>query len=137
MQAIRLRTEYLKNPLGIDIKNPRLFWNCVDGIKQVAYQVICKDEYGNLLWDTGKVSGNTMCVSYQGKPLKSRMRIIWSVRIWDEQDKPGQWSEEAFFEMGLFSLKDWKAKWITGNIRSTGSCGIRSTVSKGIFIWKG
>lgn len=117
MQAIRLRTEYLKNPLGIDIKNPRLFWNCVDGIKQVAYQVICKDEYGNLLWDTGKVSGNTMCVSYQGKPLKSRMRIIWSVRIWDEQDKPGQWSEEAFFEMGLFFPEDWKAKWITGKYK--------------------
>ena len=68
MQAIR-RTEYLKNPLGIDIKNPRLFWNCVDGIKQVAYQVICKDEYGNLLWDTGKVSG-IQCVSYPRKTIE-------------------------------------------------------------------
>ena len=28
MKAINLRTEYLINPIGIDIQNPRLFWNC-------------------------------------------------------------------------------------------------------------
>ena len=33
MQAIRLRTEYLENPLGLDIRKPRLMWNCEDGIK--------------------------------------------------------------------------------------------------------
>ena len=31
MNAIRLRTEYLKNPLGIAIKHPRLMWNCERG----------------------------------------------------------------------------------------------------------
>ena len=31
MKAIRLRTEYLKNPFGIDMQNPRLMWNCEDG----------------------------------------------------------------------------------------------------------
>ena len=40
MNAIRLRTEYLTNPLGIDIQHPRLMWNCEGGVKQTAYQII-------------------------------------------------------------------------------------------------
>ena len=31
MNAVKLRTEYLKNPMGIDITQPRLFWNCEGG----------------------------------------------------------------------------------------------------------
>lgn len=31
MNAIRLKTEYLKNPIAIDIVKPRLFWNCAGG----------------------------------------------------------------------------------------------------------
>lgn len=31
MKAINLKTEYLVNPIGIDIKNPRLMWNCEGG----------------------------------------------------------------------------------------------------------
>ena len=37
MKAIRLKTEYLKNPLGIDFTAPRLFWNCADGVRPVSY----------------------------------------------------------------------------------------------------
>ena len=40
MKAIRLRTEYLKNPIGLGIQKPRLFWNCEDGIRQTAYKII-------------------------------------------------------------------------------------------------
>ena len=36
MNAIRLRTEYLENPLGIDIPHPRLMWNCFGGKRQTA-----------------------------------------------------------------------------------------------------
>ena len=39
MKAIRLRIEYLKNPIGIDIRKPRLSWNCEGGIKQDAYEI--------------------------------------------------------------------------------------------------
>lgn len=38
----------------------------------------------------------------------------WKIRLWDENDQPGEWSE-AFFEMGLLEKSDWRAKWITGN----------------------
>ena len=30
--------------------------------------------------------------------LKSRQRISWKIRLWDERDEAGEWSEEAFFE---------------------------------------
>ena len=36
MKAINLKTEYLIDPIGIDIKNPRLMWNCEGGKKQTA-----------------------------------------------------------------------------------------------------
>ena len=114
MKAIRLRTEYLKNPLGIDIVEPRLFWNAADGITQTAYQVICRDENGNLLWDTGKVNSSSMRTKYEGKALQSRVKVKWQVRLWDEKGEPGDVSE-AFFEIGLLDKTDWEAKWITGN----------------------
>ena len=58
-----------------------------------------------------------MRVSYEGEALKSRSRVLWQVRLWDESDTPGDWSEEASFELGLLDPADWQAKWITGNYR--------------------
>ena len=115
MKAIRLKTEYLKNPLGIDFTAPRLFWNCADGVRQTAYQVICRDENENLLWDSGKIESHSMCTNYAGTPLHSRIRVLWQVRLWDESDVPGDWSEPAVFELGLLHADDWRAQWITGD----------------------
>lgn len=115
MRAIRLKTEYLHNPLGLDIVTPRLFWNCEDGVSQTAYQILCRNGDGVSLWDSGKLSGNTMRVIYGGKPLKSRDMCLWKVRLWDENDQPGDWSEEAFFELGLLTASEWQTKWIAGN----------------------
>ena len=54
MKAIRLRTEYLVNPLGIDVQHPRLMWNCEGGVKQSAYQIVTDN------WDSGKVETSSM-----------------------------------------------------------------------------
>lgn len=118
MRAINLCIEYLKNPLGIDIIKPGFFWNCEGGIKQSAYQIYAVDDENDIVWDTGKVESDAMThILYGGKILKSRERVIWKVRLWDENNIEGEWSEEAFFEIGLLKKKDWKAKWITGNYR--------------------
>ena len=76
MKAINLKTEYLKNPMGIDMVYPRLFWNCEDGIRQTAYQIVCRDDGGKTLWDSGKTAGSTMRVRYAGTELKSRDRVL-------------------------------------------------------------
>ena len=104
MKAIRLRTEYLENPLGIDIRSPRLQWICEGGQKQTAYRIVTEK------WDSGKVTSSSMHADYP-KELSDRERVNWKVCLWDENDEPGDWSE-AFFEMGISA---WKAQWITGN----------------------
>ncbi len=109
MRAIRLRTEYLNNPLGIDIQKPRLMWNCEGGVKQTAYQLRCQN------WDSGKVESSSMQAVYP-HTLSSREKITWQVRLWDETDTPGDWSKGSF-EMGLLSSADWKASWITGDYK--------------------
>ncbi len=114
MKAIRRRTEYLKDPVGIDITKPRLFWNCEGGVTQTAYQIVCTDERGGVLWDTGKTPGGSMRAEYAGRALGSRERVDWKVRLWDEHDEPGEWTE-AFFELGLLRAADWQAEWICGN----------------------
>lgn len=115
MIAINLKTEYLKNPLGIDKPNPRLFWNCEGGKKQTAYQIWAEGEDGTLLWDSGKVISSRMCAIRYPLNLTSRTRVLWRVKLWDETDQPGEWSESAFFEMGLLKKNEWQAKWITAN----------------------
>ena len=115
MKAIRLKTEFLKDPIGVDFQNPLLIWNCEGGIKQTAYRIVATCN-GEVVWDSGKVSSDAMRATYP-KPLTSRQRIEWSITLWDENDVEGE-SAEAFFEMGLLQKADWRAKWISAN------CGI-------------
>lgn len=114
MTAIRLKTEYLYNPIGIDIPCPRFFWNCEGGSVQTAYHIVamCADK---TIWDSGKVASSQMAgIPWGGSTLKSRDIVVWRVCLWDENDAAGEWCE-ATFEMGLLRPDDWQAKWITGN----------------------
>ena len=115
MKAINLKTEYLINPMGIDIQTPRLMWNCDGGIKQTAYRIVAKSDE-KTVWDSGKVNSSSMRAEYPHK-LKSRERVEWTVTLWDENDHEGEPSETAFFETGLLSASDFTAKWISGNYR--------------------
>lgn len=107
MNAIRLKTEHLYNPLGIDIPFPRLMWNCDGGKKQTAYEIVCDQ------WQSGRVESSAMHAQYP-LTLGSRERVSWKIRLYDENGEPGEWSE-AFFETGLLHPFDWQAKWITGD----------------------
>ncbi len=107
MKAIRLRTEYLENPMGIDIRKPRLMWNCEGGKRQTAYRIVTD------IWDSGKVESSSMEAIYP-LPLDSREIVNWKICLFDEKGKEGAWNE-ASFEMGLLAESDINAKWITGN----------------------
>ncbi len=108
MKAIHLKTEHMANPIGIDVPQPVLSWNCSEGIRQTAYEVIATQD-GEAVWHTGKVPSSQMSVIY-GKETAARQRITWQVRLWDERDIPGEWSK-ASFETGLTD-GSWKASWI-------------------------
>ncbi len=115
MKAVNLKVEYMTNPIGIDIAEPRFSWSFDEGLRQKAYQIKSVDFYGNILWDTGKVESSQMhLIKWQGQPLQSRTIVNWTVTVWDEEDKLEE-SSQASFEMGLLTEGDWKAKWITGD----------------------
>ncbi|HSH19250.1 MAG TPA: alpha-L-rhamnosidase N-terminal domain-containing protein, partial [Draconibacterium sp.] len=120
--AIDLRCEYLENPLGLDVQNPRLFWKMDKpgkGARQTAYQVqvaslaeFLKNDSADL-WDPGMVkSDQSIQIKYNGKPLLSGMQVFWRVRIWDENGQVSPWSEIAHWEMALLKPQDWQAKWM-------------------------
>ena len=116
MKAIHLRTEYLQNPLGLDISCPKFYWQCEGGIKQTAYQIIAKAGE-ETVWNSGKVESSAMThIPYGGRPLKSRERVHWSIKLWDENGEGGE-IRSAWFELGLLDGADWKAKWISGNYK--------------------
>ncbi len=65
------------------------------GAKQTAYQVLVASTPEKLaadegdLWDSGQVaSDQSTQVVYAGKPLRSRMRCCWKVRLWDAGGEP-------------------------------------------------
>ncbi len=40
-------------------------------------------------------------------------RVYWQVRVWDNTEKASDWSEAAFWEMGILDASQWTANWIT------------------------
>ena len=117
-----LRVEYLTNPLGIDVVQPRLSWRIASARRntmQAAYQIqVAGSETSlagraNLLWDSGKViSDTTVFVEYRGPATVSRTRYYWRVRVWDTNGSASPWSAAAFWETGLLQPADWTAQWI-------------------------
>lgn len=117
-----LRTEYLENPLGIDVLQPKFSWQiATDGrnVMQASYQVQAAQTAGalaagqGLLWDSGKVaSENSLAVQYDGPEAQSRQQYFWRVRVWDQDDRPSSWSEAAWWETGLLAGQEWEADWI-------------------------
>ncbi|HQO33913.1 MAG TPA: family 78 glycoside hydrolase catalytic domain [bacterium] len=116
----RLLCEYLDNPLAVEESTPRLFWQIPKQIKkQTAYQVLVTSDL-NLLnenqadaWDSGRVeSDQSIQVPYGGKTLESERRYYWKVRVWGDSPEPSEYSQPAFWQMGLLHPSDWKAKWI-------------------------
>ncbi len=122
MRATNLGCEYLHDPLGIDAVQPRLSWQLQSsqrGQKQTAYRVLVASDEKLLvadradLWDTGKViSDQSVHVTYAGKPLDSRRRCYWKVRVWDKDGRLSPFSDIAMWEMGLLDDADWQAQWI-------------------------
>ncbi len=114
-----LRTEYLVNPLGVDVTQPRFSWlpqHAERAQKQTAYQVlVSRNPDAGDVWDSGRMeSAETAQVAYAGKPLASGESYFWKVRYWDAAGRPSPYSAVARFDTGLFSAADWKGKWIGG-----------------------
>jgi alpha-L-rhamnosidase len=117
-----LLCDQMVSPLGIDNRHPRFSWRVATSAKdasQTAYQILVASSEALLakdcgdLWDSGVVVSSTSTnVAYAGSTLKSRQTCHWKVRIWDERNRTGEFSEVATFEMGLLEADDWNARWV-------------------------
>ncbi len=123
---MRLRCDYVDNPMSIDSPQPRLSWElksreaCARGLHQTAYRILVASSAERLaqnegdLWDSGKItSDETLGVAYAGRALTSRERCWWKVKVWDQAGRETVWSDAATWSMGLLRLEDWSASWIS------------------------
>ena len=115
-----LTCEYRSELLGTDVLRPRFSWQLVSelrGTGQTAYrlQVIGSEaEFESPSWDTGRVeSDQSIQVEYDGPLLQSRCRYHYRVKVWDNFGRESDWSDIAWWEMGLLTPEEWKAAWIT------------------------
>ena len=94
MRVINLKTNHLTEPVGIDAGALFLSWQCADGVRQTAYEIELTAN-GETVWHSGKVQSTAM---HADAPAVggSRVRGCWRVRLWDENDVPGAWSEARF-----------------------------------------
>ena len=116
-----LKCEMLTDPQGIGTAKPRLSWQITSHeryVSQTAYQIIVASTAQKLaadngdLWDSRKVnSSQSIMVNYQDKLLSSRAQCYWKVRVWTNKGQ-SDWSQPAFWSIGLLNANDWQAKWI-------------------------
>ncbi len=114
VRPIRLATEHVTDPLGIDNPKPRFGWQLSGrgtGRKQTAYRIIVAG-----VWDSGKVMSSDQSTVYSGGPLRSRTRYHWTIQVWDENDQPGPVSGPAWFETAFLEPEEWQAEWIGSGI---------------------
>ena len=122
MHVADLLCENLSNPIGIDELQPRFSWQLVSdkrNEKQIAYEIrVSENDFvdaksGELFWSSGKInSDSSVHVAYKGPSIRSGRKYFWQVRVWDNHEKISEWSEPAFWQMGLLHPGDWKANWI-------------------------
>jgi alpha-L-rhamnosidase len=119
MSVGNLRCEYMHDPLGVDMPQPRFGWELASAgknKKQTAYQIVVSTDPAlpaEDVWDSGQITGDeTNQIHYQGRPLKPFAYYYWRVRVWDEQEKASAWSRIAKFSTGPLSESDWTAQWI-------------------------
>ncbi|MCX5280348.1 alpha-L-rhamnosidase [Streptomyces sp. NBC_00198] len=113
--------EYVRNPLGVDARHPRLSWPMTSdtpGMRQSAYRIRVASSASGLsrpdVWDSGKVtSDQSTLVPYAGPQLASRKRYFWSVQVWGTDGAVSPWSAPAWWETGLMDSGDWSATWVS------------------------
>lgn len=121
VEVKNLRLEMKKDPMGIDVSQPRFSWQISSkqpDLTQVAYQIQVATspeelvQGKNLYWDSGTVSSDqSILIPYSGKDLESEKPYYWRVQITTNQGKTA-WSKPAQWSMAILNPADWKANWI-------------------------
>lgn len=135
----KLRVEYKENPVGLDVRFPRISWQLqsVDrDVLQQSYEieVSVEADFRRILWSSGRVySEQSAHVELAELLPGSRQRYYYRVRVWDTENRGTEWSEPAFWEMGLLAQEDWQAEWISAPLSLLGVEAERCPLLRGSF----
>ena len=101
-----LKVNRLTAPLGLDEKIPYFGWQMKadisepKNIQQNFYQIVVKNSAGEVVWDSGKVSGGeSQNISYAGSALAPESQYTWTVKVWDGDGDVKE--STSTFETGL------------------------------------
>jgi len=101
---VNLRTEYLKNPIGLGTSSPRFTWEYngdEENFTASKYEI-----------RVGTSPENLQPYNEQTK-IDSHTRYYWNVTVWDGEGRKCTTSETSFFETAKLNPGDWTGKWIT------------------------
>lgn len=118
-EITEVRTEYLVNPLGLDVKKPRFSWKlsaAEQGFKQAAFRILVGTKPGEGdFWDSGRRESDcSVGVHYEGAALSACTRLFLTLTVWD-QDGDQAKDASGWFETGLMDASPaaWDgAEWI-------------------------
>ena len=117
-----LKSEYLVNPIGIDVKSPRLTWKINDsrrGAIQKSYDICVGTDSAKVAagkgsyWKTGKINSSSQMVVYDGNQLKPYQKYYWLLKVWDKNNQKIKSEKLASFEMGMMDINNWKGSWVS------------------------
>ncbi len=118
----RLRTEYVRSPIAVDLPRPRFSWHLESerrGERPAAVRVLVSSSEALArrgrgdIWDSGRIARpGSALADYGGPPLLSFRRYFWRVCWWNEAGEQSPFSETASFGTGALDPRDWTARWI-------------------------
>ena len=122
LKVVNLLTDNLVEPSGIDNPHPRFSWQLVSPRRntvQQAYEIrVRSNSPSRITWTSGKVkSPNSVLVEYQGPDFSPASTYSWQVRVWDNHGQSSGWSSAARWQTGIGGPENWKAAWITAELK--------------------
>lgn len=112
MKVINVKVDYLKDPLGLQNRKPKITWNVVGGVQE-AFEIKVKRSLGED-FSSGKIESSKMNYSFDVEFLsKERVEVEVIPYVGNEVGEAGI----AKFEIGLLP-EDWTAKWINPELET-------------------
>lgn len=104
IRLVHLRTEYVREPLGVGTSSPRFTWEYAG-------------EENDFLPSRTEIYIGTAPEHLEpyrkGMALRPHTRYYWTVKVWDAGGQPCGPAEVASFETGKLAASDWTARWIS------------------------
>ncbi|MDR2513228.1 MAG: glycoside hydrolase family 78 protein [Puniceicoccales bacterium] len=121
-----LRCEDMKDPAGIDLRQPRFSWALkpdkpdVRNQSQSAVQILVASSKAKLdahqgdVWNSGRIDTDEQALLLPATAtLTSGRTYYWKARAYDQANQVSSWSKPALWITGLLDSSDWNgAKWI-------------------------